>query len=221
MVKVKICGITSLEDALAACEYGADYLGFIFVEGTPRFTAKDKVVNIAGSIPKSLRSGVLLTGLFKDAPWEEVVKTVIACGIDMVQLQGQETPSECAKIKKKTGIAVAKAIKVGVDGITKGKYSLDDYAECDYFVFDTFHPEMSGGTGTAFNWKALASECSSIDKPFFVAGGLNPENVAMAVNILKPYGVDVSSGVEKAVAKKDKKMLKEFIENAKAKQTAR
>lgn len=216
MVKVKVCGIKDAESALAACEYGADYLGFIFVKDTPRALKKSEAAFLVKGIPKSFKKGVLTVGLFKNESPEEVVSTVLMCGLDMVQLQGEEKPEECAFIKKKAGCFVAKAFKVTPSGVDFGGHAAGCYEACDYFVFDTFHPSMSGGTGETFDWKVLAAESHSINKPFFVAGGLDPDNVKKAITALKPYGVDVSSGVESSPGKKDKKMLKEFIENAKA-----
>ena len=123
-------------------------------------------------------------------------------------------------LKKKVDCRIAKTFKVTASGLVSGSHSPKDYDMCDYFVFDTFHPSMSGGTGETFDWKLLREESSRINKPFFVAGGLNPGNVVHAVKMLNPYGVDVSSGVESSPGKKDKRLLKEFIENAKTSQHA-
>ena len=101
MVKVKICGIKNSEDAVAAGEYGADYLGFIFIKDTPRFLLKNEAIEIAGSIPMSLKNKVVLAGLFMNEDPEEVCSTVLSCAFGMVQLQGEETPGECDIIKKK------------------------------------------------------------------------------------------------------------------------
>ncbi len=215
MVKIKICGIKNVEDAVAACGYGADYLGFIFVEGTPRFMGVEGTLSVARKIPVGARRNVRLVGVFKDMEPGEVAESAIAAGLDAVQLQGVETPGDCAFIKERAEVLISKAFKVDGRGRITGPGVPVDYDTCDYFVFDTFHPEMSGGTGDAFDWEMFA-EVPGIDtKPFFVAGGLVPGNVARAVRALKPYGVDVSSGIETFIGKKDIKLLEEFIKNAK------
>ncbi|MFA6635912.1 MAG: phosphoribosylanthranilate isomerase [Candidatus Omnitrophota bacterium] len=220
MVKVKICGIKRLEDAVVSCECGADYLGLIFVEGTPRCVNKDEAACLVRSLRRDFEKKIPVAGLFLDEDPEKVISAVIECGLDMVQLQGVETPEQCALIKAKTGSCVAKTFRVDKAGGIYGKLSLRDYDGCDFFVFDTFHPGMAGGTGEVFDWKSLVSESSNAKKPFFLAGGLYPGNVGSAVKTLRPYGVDVSSGVEESPGKKDKKKIKEFIENAKEKKFA-
>jgi phosphoribosylanthranilate isomerase len=216
MARVKICGIKRVEDAIAACECGADYIGFIFIEGTPRFSRASEVSKLIKDIPRSLRNDVLIAGLFKDREVEEVCSVVSGCALDMVQLQGEESPEECEAIKKRTGAYLVKALKVSREGDIRGRYTAADYPQCDYFVLDTFLPGMSGGTGVAFDWGSLAGKNLRMNKPFFVAGGLTPGNVSFAIRTLKPYGVDVSSGVETSPGKKDKELIREFIENAKA-----
>jgi phosphoribosylanthranilate isomerase len=211
MTKVKICGLTNSEDALLACEFGADLVGFLFAEESPRFITPDEVKNIILKLP----SDVGKVGLFKDHTLEEVKEDVIFCQLDHVQLHGSESPEFCRELRKilKTNgrdITIIKTFKVKdtVLGISPNKYE-----DVDYYLFDTYHPKMMGGTGIRFDWNVLKE--FSGNKPFFVAGGLDPENVADAVAQLRPYGVDTSSGVEKVVGKKDKSKIKEFILNAK------
>jgi phosphoribosylanthranilate isomerase len=218
MVKVKICGIKSREDAALVCRYGADYLGFIFINGTPRCLKVDEASAIIKDVSVDMKDGVFLAGLFLNKEPEEVSSIVLECGLGMAQLQGEESPDDCAKVKKLSGCLIAKTVKVTGKILSVGPYVLSDYDMCDFFVFDTFHPLMAGGTGQRFDWKIAQSGMAAAGKPFFVAGGLNPGNVAEAVREFKPYGVDVSSGVEIDPGKKDKKLLKEFIENAKARQ---
>jgi phosphoribosylanthranilate isomerase len=220
MVKVKICGIKRLEDALVSCEYGADYLGLIFVEGTPRCINTGEAACLVRSLRLDFEKKVPVAGLFMDEDAEKVISAVVECGLDMVQLQGEETPEQCALIKERTGSYVAKTFRMDKSGMISGKLSPRDYDGCDFFVFDTFHPEMAGGTGEVFDWKGLLSESANTKKPFFLAGGLCPGNVGSAVKTLRPYGVDVSSGVEMSPGKKDRKKLKEFIENAKQEKLA-
>jgi phosphoribosylanthranilate isomerase len=221
MVKVKICGLTNLDDALKACEYGADLLGFIFVENTPRCVDPDSACRIVREVRKKY-SSIGAVGLFKDAKINDVVGTVLHCDMDYIQLHGHEVPYDCGEIKKKLAELKApvqhrilKVFKVDEKILPQGEYVLDDYKDADYFVFDTYHPEVPGGTGARFDWEVLNREKGRIKKEFFIAGGLNPGNVSEAVSKVRPYGVDVSSGVEEAPGKKNWKLLKEFIENAK------
>ncbi|MFH1877910.1 MAG: phosphoribosylanthranilate isomerase [Candidatus Omnitrophota bacterium] len=222
LVKVKICGLTNVEDACKAVEYGADLLGFIFVPGTPRYVGRDAVRDIVEKC-RMLSDKVLFTGLFRDEELEKVAGTVFECGLNSVQLQGEEPPIFCSGLKKLARkkfnwpLHILKAFKVRNEVMTAGAYSIADYAEVDYFVFDTFHSKASGGTGLVFDWRILREEKNNIYKPFFIAGGLTPENVEDAVKSVCPYGVDVSSGVEKSPGRKDHKRLKEFISNAKKK----
>ncbi|HPN73310.1 MAG TPA: phosphoribosylanthranilate isomerase [Candidatus Omnitrophota bacterium] len=215
MVKVKICGLKDPESVGYACEYGADYLGFILIGGTPRFLDNKEAAALVKGIPGKFRKNMVTVGLFRNQSIGKVSSAVAECSFDMVQLQGEESPEDCAFIKKETGCLVAKAFKVGSGGLVLEKYSLADYGACDYFMFDTYHAGISGGTGETFEWGKLSAERSLDLKPFFVAGGLNPLNVKMAIEATRPYGVDVSSGVETSPGKKDKRLLKEFIKNAK------
>ncbi|MFQ5952529.1 MAG: N-(5'-phosphoribosyl)anthranilate isomerase [Candidatus Omnitrophota bacterium] len=216
MTKVKICGITNLEDGAKACEYGADLLGFIFVEGTPREIDPDTACCIVQELRKKY-SHVGMVGLFKDAEIEDVVRIVSHCDLDYIQLHGSEAPDYCGELRKKLmdfgGPVQHKIIKVVKVKDKIDKTDIEGYDPVDYFVFDTFHPEISGGTGKSFDWKVLNQY--GLDKEFFIAGGLNPGNVLEAVGTARPYGVDVSSGVERSPGKKDENLLKEFIENAK------
>ncbi len=221
MVKVKICGITNSDDAVSACAYGADLIGFVFIEGTPRGVDKLNVKNIIKDIDvNSSRSGVKV-GLFKDENKEKVSDIAVYCGLDCVQLQGEESPEYCrelkAMVKDERGrdIEIIKAFKVKDEILSHGMYVPADYLDADYFVFDTFNPDISGGTGEIFDWEVLKREVVSLKKPFFVAGGLNPGNVQDAIKVMLPYGVDVSSGIERKKGMKDVELLKEFIQNAK------
>jgi len=217
MAKVKICGLTNLEDAIKACECGADFLGFIFIKETPRNVDADTVKNITSRIPEEISAGIGKVGLFKDEAIEEVARAVSLCDLDHVQLHGDEDPNYCRQLKEKVGgdIKIIKMFKVKDDIVAPYPYILDDYVDADYYVFDTFHPDLAGGTGKSFDWKVLLDSGDSIKKLFFIAGGLDPGNVREAVEAVAPFGVDVSSGVELEAGKKDENLLKEFIKNAK------
>ncbi len=211
MVKVKICGLTNKEDALKACEYGADLVGFVFAEGSPRSVGPETVKDIVEAVPQ----GVGKVGLFKDDALEEVEECFLSCDLDHVQLHGDESPAYCAELKealrkngKAVGIIKTFKVKDKILGFPAGAY-----VDAAYYLFDTFHEKMMGGTGIKFDWAVIRDFKG--DRPFFLAGGLNQRNVAEAVREVHPYGVDVSSGVEGSVGKKDENKLKEFIQNAK------
>ena len=212
MVKVKICGITNLEDAIKACEYGADLLGFVFVKDTPRCVKEDKVKDIILNLPKEYKDKVDRVGLFVNEDIKTIVETVVFCDLNYIQLHGQESPDYCRKLKERLPERkTLKAIPVKSDTPFK---SILDYDAIDFFLFDSFSETVPGGTGKRFNWDLL--EGSNFNKPFFLAGVLTPDNVASAVKAVKPYGVDVSSGVEKSPGIKDKDKVREFIANAKS-----
>lgn len=222
MVKVKICGITNVEDVEAAAECGADLIGFVFVKRTPRYIEPEKVKDIINTLEEKGFSKVSKVGLFKDEDEKTVIETVLLCGLDRVQLHGDEDPEYCITVKRtlkeKYGhdVKIMKVFKVSDKILPHGKYVMKDYAGADEYVFDTFHPDISGGTGTGFDFAIIRDQKNKIDKPFFIAGGLTPGNVKRTVLEVNPYGVDVSSGVEKMPGKKDALLLKEFVTNAKS-----
>lgn len=201
MIKVKICGITNLDDALAAVASGADALGFVFYRVSPRYVEPDTVRDIVRELPPFITT----VGVFVDEAVAEVSRITQHAAIDMVQLHGHESPEICRIINKK----VIKAIQI--KDLTDLD-SLEPY-QVSAFLLDAFTPEYFGGTGQVFNWDiALAA------KQFgrvILAGGLTPDNIQKAVSFVQPYAVDVSSGVEKEKGKKDHIKLKLFIKNAK------
>lgn len=197
-VKVKICGIKDLETALAAVEAGADALGFVFAPG-PRQVDREVVRSICSQLPPF----VSRVGVFVDAPADLVEETAACCGLDVVQLHGDETPEYCRQLKYK----VIKAFRVrDAASLEKAK----DY-RCSAVLLDTYVPGVPGGTGRTFDW-SLARELV-LDRPLILAGGLNPDNVKHAVAIARPYAVDVSGGVE-TNGKKDIKKIRLFIQRA-------
>lgn len=196
---VKICGITRLEDALYAARFRADAVGFVFAD-SPRRITPDQARSITGRLPeKPARVGV-----FVDSPLEEVVEITDYCGLDLVQLHGDEDPSYCEKL----GGSAVKAIPVN------GSFDLgraEEYA-CDTLLLDAKSGSARGGTGRSFDWKK--ARLLDGGRRVIVAGGLSPDNVAEAVGIARPYGVDVSSGVEVGPGIKDPVLMYRFIEEA-------
>jgi phosphoribosylanthranilate isomerase len=202
MVKVKICGITNLEDAGAAVGYGADALGFVFYRNSPRFISPEK----ASSIIRSLPSFVVSVGVFVNETPENIQSILSSTGLDVIQLHGEETPDMCAFSRR-----VVKAIRVkSLESLSP----LEGFRNLvSAFLLDTYTPDSLGGTGRIFNWD-IAVEAKQFGR-VILAGGLTPENVAAAVGRVRPYAVDVSSGIELRKGKKDHEKMKRFIENAK------
>lgn len=202
-VKVKICGITTPEDAEAAVKAGADLIGLVFAPESPRCLAVEQAATIAQSIPPF----IVRVGLFVNAPEELVMHAMGACGLQLLQFHGDETPDYCRQF----GAMSMKAFRVKDAETIR---TLPDYPT-DAWLLDAFVPGQRGGTGHSFSWD-LALEAVKLGRPVFLAGGLTPDNVAEAVRKVQPYGVDVSSGVESAPGKKDHAKVRAFIEAAKA-----
>lgn len=209
MAKVKICGVTNLEDALLIEEIGADFIGFIFFSQSPRFIEPEAVKKITAE----LKGSAFKVGLFLDQDIRFVRDHARNCSLDIVQLHGNENPAYVEELARPAGgkkeFAIIKSFKIkpGFDfGI------LEKYACSDFYLFDTFHEKMPGGTGVAFDWKMLKG--IKFDKDIFLAGGLNPGNVKKAIEVVRPFAVDAASGVESEPGKKDMKKVEEFINAA-------
>jgi len=204
MVKVKICGMTNLKDTLKAHELGADFVGFIFFENSPRKIDLERARNITADLPKDLKK----VGLFLNQDPDTVRSIAERCRLDILQLHGDEDPAYCRRLGG--DFKIIKSFKVKDPSSVK---AVDGYRDVDYYLFDTYVSGVPGGTGKCFDWDILGGKV--FKKPVFLAGGLTPENVAAAIKKAAPYAVDVASGVEKVPGKKDYKRLKEFIDNAK------
>ena len=195
---VKICGITNLADAQLAAEEHADALGFVFYAKSPRSVTIPAAAEISRQIPPVImRVGVFVNGLKA-----EVERAAGECGLSLLQFHGSEPPEYCTQFS----LMSMKAFRIRDVETLK---ELPKYPT-DMWLLDAFSPEMLGGTGEAFNWD-LAVEAQKFGKPMFLAGGLTPENVAEAVRKVRPFGVDVSSGVENAPGKKDHQKIRDFI----------
>ena len=202
MTKVKICGITSPEDALTAVEAGADALGFVFYKESPRHIFPEEAARIINLLPPFVQA----VGLFVNEAPEIVNQISRNCRLGLVQLHGDETPDYCRRIEQR----VMKAFRV------RSLTCLDPIA--DYrlsgCLLDAYSPSFYGGTGKSFNWE-IAREAMTRGHRIVLAGGLTPDNVAEAIRQVRPYAVDVSSGVESAPGRKDADKVREFIRNAK------
>ena len=202
MIKVKICGITNKEDALYAVECGADALGFIFYEKSPRYIAPDNAKTIIAALPPF----VTTVGVFVNKDFNDIRDITLLTGVTVVQLHGDESPSYCNLVEGK----LIKAIRVKNDSSIEGLKKYD----VDTFLLDSFDKNSFGGSGLTFDWK-LAEKAKQYGK-IILAGGLTPDNVEEAVKKVAPYGVDVNSGVEKKPGIKNKNKVKEFIIRSKA-----
>jgi phosphoribosylanthranilate isomerase len=197
--KVKICGITNLADAQAAVEAGADALGFNFYEKSPRYVS----LKTASAISKQLPPFVMRVGVFVDAEPDFVLRAIGEAGLTMLQFHGDEPP----EFSTQFGLMSMKAFRIRDE---KTLAELPKFPT-DAYLLDAFSPEARGGTGEKFNWE-LAVDAQKFGKPIFLAGGLIPENVADAVRQVRPFAVDVSSGVESAPGKKDAAKIRAFIQ---------
>ncbi|MGE3297032.1 MAG: phosphoribosylanthranilate isomerase [Porticoccaceae bacterium] len=203
MIRVKICGITRETDAQAAADAGADAIGLVFHPASPRCVS----LAMAASIVRSVGPFVTTVGLFVDAAPDRVREVLARTGIHLLQLHGSETPDYCAQF----GVPFIKALRMapGLDPATAAAC----YPAAAGLLFDAWDPVVAGGTGTGFDWSRLPV---LREQPLILAGGLAPANVAAAVRQVRPYAVDVSSGVEAAPGIKDPRLLRDFIEAAKA-----
>lgn len=201
-VKVKICGITNAPDALAAVEAGADALGFMFYEKSPRHISLRQAAEIIRELPPF----VMKVGVFVDAPEDLVMRAIGDCALNLLQFHGNEEPEYCTQF----GLMSMKAFRIRDAESLK---PLPEYPT-DAWLLDAYVADKLGGTGKQFNWD-LAIEAKKAGRLIFLAGGLTPANVAEAVRKVQPYGVDVSSGVETEPGRKDHAKVREFIKAAK------
>ncbi len=200
MIRVKICGITNLEDAMAAAELGADAVGFVLYPNSPRCVKPSLAKTMIAQVPPY----VTTVGVFANQDSKEILDIVEECGFDLVQLQGDESPEFCQRL----GPRVVKAIRVKDHDSIKRMATYSVRA----FVLDTYRENQFGGTGERFDW-ALVLQARQYGR-IILAGGLTPENVGEAVTKVQPYGVDVSSGVEQRMGKKDHTKIEKFIKQA-------
>ena len=200
MVKVKICGITNLDDALVATELGADALGFVFAD-SPRRIVLEQVQDIAAGLPPF----VCKVGVFVDSGFEEIQRAISIGSLDLVQLHGSEDPDLCRLLAPR----VVKSFRVKDESVL----DLLSRYEVRAYLFDTYNKVLKGGTGQVFDWD-IAKRATEKGR-IILSGGLNPDNVMQAVCDVRPYAVDVSSGVESRPGKKDHQKLRSFIQAAK------
>jgi phosphoribosylanthranilate isomerase len=199
--KVKICGITNAEDARAAIELGAWSIGLIFFPDSPRRCELD----LAEAIGSEFRRQTEITGVFANATLDEIAYLADRCSLSIVQLHGDEGPAFCREVARRTGCKVMKAVRVKDAGSIRALHSF----EVDYHLLDAYKPDRLGGTGETFQWELVKEHDRHV--PIVLSGGLTQDNVAEAITVTHPFGVDTASGTESAPGRKDHAKLKAFF----------
>ncbi|MFN3715785.1 MAG: phosphoribosylanthranilate isomerase [Thiobacillus sp.] len=202
-VRVKICGITRVEDLRMACDAGADALGFVFYDKSPRNVSIETAAMLVRGLPPFVHS----VGLFVDAAPASIETVLASVPLDLLQFHGDETPSECARYGRPFVKAVR--VKAGTDLLKCAA----DFGAARGLLLDAYVPGVPGGTGERFDWSLIPE---NLPLPVVLSGGLDPDNVAEAVRRVRPWAVDVSSGVEAAKGIKDAAKVARFISQAKA-----
>lgn len=201
-MQVKICGITNIEDATVAVAAGADALGLVFYAASPRHLGIDRAAAIAAAVPPF----VTLTGLFVNAAAEEVQSVLAKVPLNLLQFHGDEDAGYCAQFLRP--YIKALRMKDGLDVLA----AMDEHPRARGFLLDAYRPGVPGGTGETFDWQRVPQHSG---RPVVLAGGLDPDNVARAIEIARPQAVDVSGGVEASPGRKDPQRVAAFIRAAK------
>jgi phosphoribosylanthranilate isomerase len=206
MTKVKICGITNLEDALLSAKFGADALGFNFYEKSPRYIAPEKAREIIEQLPEN----ILKVGVFVNESLEKIAEIARTAKLDTLQLHGEETPEFARELKAKTNLEIIKAFRVSPD------FKPEDVLqyETEAILLDAYNPKEHGGTGETFDWE-IAKKVQEIFPKMYLAGGLSDDNVNVGISRVNPFCLDVCSKIEIEKGKKDKAKLINFITKAK------
>ena len=201
---MKICGLTSLDDARHAVDHGAWALGMIFWAGSKRACSVEEAARITGALRRQAET----VGVFVDAPLDEVVAHVETLRLSMVQLHGAEGPAYVSEVQRRTGAKVIKAfrVRIGADVDRTGMFR-----QADLHLLDALVEGEPGGTGQAFDWSLAQERRFADDMPLVLAGGLTPDNVADAIAQVSPYAVDVASGTEAAPGVKDPEKVAAFL----------
>jgi phosphoribosylanthranilate isomerase len=200
VIRIKICGITNGDDASKAVELGADALGFIFAP-SPRRIQPEEARNIIAGLPPF----VITVGVFVNEEAPSIMRVAETCGLDLFQLHGDESAEVCAKLMPRA----VKAFRIKNEGSLN---EIKPYrGNVRALLFDTYSDEAHGGTGKTFDW-SVAAKGKRFDVPLILSGGLSPANIAQAITTVKPYAVDVNSGIEERPGKKDHRLMKALME---------
>ncbi len=219
MIYVKICGLTNFEDARVAVEAGADLLGFIFYPPSPRYVRPETVREIVTRLKESTRSHSSLLmphfiGVFVNEALEKVQSTLDFCGLDAAQLHGDEPPDFVAALAGRAYKALRPKSKEEFEQALNNYQFTVHHSSLPALLLDAYHPTLFGGTGHVADWTLAAAVARQ--HPVLLAGSLTPDNVALAVREVEPWGVDVSSGVEAAPGRKDHARVRAFVANARS-----
>ncbi|MDP8233236.1 MAG: phosphoribosylanthranilate isomerase [Candidatus Saelkia tenebricola] len=201
MVRIKFCGFTNTEDALAASRLGISAIGFVFAKTSPRYITPLK----AAEIISHLAPFVLRVGVFLNSDIPEIEEIASVCKLDVIQLHGDEPPEFCRKVQGR--YRCIKALRV------KGEELLDiisEYNFLDAILLDSYKKNVAGGTGEIFDWD-IARRARKFEIPIILSGGLNPDNIKKAIEEVNPYAVDISSGIESSPGIKDHELMAKFV----------
>ena len=223
-LRVKICGITNLEQGRAIANLGATALGFILVPSSPRYISPTQLASIIPYLPAPvetilrpnakaiLRPNAKAIGVFADSSLEEISQIVRSTGLNAVQLHGQETPEYCRKLRQQLpAVEIIKALRIR--SVQDLKNTINYETVVDTLLLDAYHPQLLGGTGHTIDWSMLQNFTPTC--PWFLAGGLNPDNILEALSKLNPDGIDLSSGVELAPGNKDLSKVEKLFQQLK------
>jgi phosphoribosylanthranilate isomerase len=202
VTKVKICGITTVEDAERVAELGVWAIGLNFWPSSPRRAPRDVATEIAASMRRRLE----VAGVFVNAQLGEVVRTAENVGLTMLQFHGDEGPAYCGEAARRTGCQVIKAARIR----SRADIQALSAFHTDYHLLDSYTPGKPGGTGQTFSWELAGAHRGSV--PVILSGGLTPDNVGEAIATVHPFAVDVASGVELEPGRKDPAKLRAFVE---------
>lgn len=200
-MKIKLCGMTRVEDAVLAADLGAWAVGMVFHKGSKRYCAQGRAVEISAALQRRCE----IVGVFHNETLSSVARIADDAALTMIQLHGDEGPAFCEEAARRTGCKVIKAVRVKSAADVLGLRIF----RTDFHLLDAHVPGMPGGTGESFPWD-LAREHRG-DAPVLLAGGLNPENVAEAIRQAQPFAVDVASGIESSPGVKDEELMREFV----------
>ena len=216
MLQVKICGITTVEQGEAIASLGATALGYICVEKSPRYITPEHIAPITAAVFQSAPDAEHF-GVFANASLSEILAVTQTAGLTVIQLHGDETPALCRLLRdalEHSGlpkVKLVKAIRVRTNDDLETALSYEPAV--DMLLLDAYHPDQLGGTGKTLDWRSLQTFAPT--RPWFLAGGLNPDNVLTALNKLSPNGIDLSSGVEKSPGDKDLSKVRQLFEQIK------
>jgi phosphoribosylanthranilate isomerase len=210
MTRVKVCGMTNLEDAEHAAQHGAWAIGLIHQPDSPRYVQPAAAEEIGAALKRRCE----IAGVFVNPSLEEVIDAAERENLTMLQFHGEEGPSFCVEARRRTGAKVIKALRVNSAADVRAAEAF----RTDFHLFDAYWHGIHGGTGQRFDWDLVAKRRSKV--PMIVAGGLTPENVGQAIELVKPFAVDVVTGVEAEPGRKDQAKVEAFLEAAGASQPA-